>query len=59
MDDAEMTAEVIRLCKAQGCICRPDVTLTRPDPDAPLFVQADAKHDSWCPLYLVRQRGSN
>lgn len=54
--DDELIAQVRATCKAQGCLCRVEVTLSRPDPDEPLFVHAEARHDNWCPLALARNR---
>lgn len=56
MNDAELIEAARTACKARGCICRPDITLRRPDPDVPLYVEAEAHHDNWCPLALARNR---
>lgn len=59
MTDDEMAASVRYAVKAKGCLCRVEITLTHPDPDVPLYVEAQAVHDNWCPLALARNRRSN
>ncbi len=56
MTDDEMAESVRCAVKAQGCICRPDITISHPDPDVPLYVEAAAAHANWCPLALARNR---
>lgn len=51
--------QVYAACKAQGCLCKPDITITHPDPEVPLYIEATAHHDNWCPLFMARQRASN
>lgn len=43
--------------KAQGCMCRPDITIRREPGD--LVAHADVHHSSWCPLLLARNRRNN
>ncbi len=59
MTDDEMITAARRAIKTQGCLCKVDITLNRPDPEAPLYVEATALHDNWCPLFMARQRASN
>jgi hypothetical protein len=54
--DDEIADAARRSCKAQGCLCRVDLVVTRPDPDEPLFFHVKARHDNWCPLALARNR---
>ena len=58
-DDDTLERQVYATCKAGGCLCKPDITIDRPDPAEPLFVYATASHDTWCPLYMARQRKNN
>lgn len=44
--------------KAQGCMCRPDITISD-DQDEPLLKHADVHHAPWCPLLLARNRRNN
>lgn len=59
MTDDEMIDAARRTVKAAGCMCKVEITLTRPDPDVPNYVEADAHHDNWCPLALARNRSMN
>lgn len=54
--DEQLETEVRATIKAQGCMCKVDVVLDRPDPDLPNFVHVEARHDNWCPLALARHR---
>lgn len=57
MDRDQLEAAARAAVKAQGCICRPDITI-RQDPDD-LVAHADVSHASWCPLLLARNRRNN
>lgn len=59
MTDDELVAAARSAVKAKGCMCKVEITLRRPDPDVPLYVEADARHDSWCTLALARNRSMN
>lgn len=59
MTDDEATAAAHRICKSQGCLCRPDITVERPDPEVPNYMHVTVAHDSWCPLYASRQAAFN
>lgn len=54
--DDELEAEVRASIKANGCLCRVEVVLDRPDPEVPNFIHAEARHDNWCPLALAVNR---
>lgn len=59
MTDDDLIESVRLAVKAKGCICKVEVTLNRPDPDVPLYVEAAAHHANWCPLALARNRRNN
>ncbi len=54
MDDDQIAEAVRATCKQNGCMCKVDITIERPDPDLPNYIRAEAAHDSWCPLYAAR-----
>lgn len=59
MTDDEMIAAARFAVKSKGCICKVEITLDRPDPEVPLYVEATAHHDNWCTLRMATQRASN
>lgn len=59
MTDDELIEAARFSVKANGCLCRVEITLRRPDPEVPNYVEADAVHDNWCPLALARNRSAN
>lgn len=57
MTREEMAEAALQAVKAQGCLCRPDITI-RLEPDE-LVHHADVHHSPWCPLLLARNRRNN
>jgi hypothetical protein len=45
----------LEAARAQGCVCKPTITLTGQD----ALWHAQVAHDDWCPLYRSNERATS